>query len=311
MSWLSRLRTSLGKARDAFSAVSRLGRPGRPLTPEFWDELEETLILADFGVPTTAKIINGLQTVAKQEAWTTADRAVARFRTDVERFLTLPGGELRLDGKPAAMLIVGVNGSGKTTTIGKLAARLRADGKRVVLVAGDTFRAAAAEQLAIWGERSGSSIVRGTEGADPASVVFDGVRAAKARDADIVLVDTAGRLQTKTNLMEELKKIRRVIERELGQPPAETLLVVDGTNGQNAISQAKLFNDATQLTGIVITKLDSTAKGGVLVAIVDELEVPIKFVGLGEGRDDLRPFVPSEFIEALFEDECHPLGTRP
>jgi len=311
MSWLSRLRTSLGKARDAFSAVSRLGRPGRPLTPEFWDELEETLILADFGVPTTAKIINGLQTVAKQEAWTTADRAVARFRTDVERFLTLPGAELRLDGKPAAMLIVGVNGSGKTTTIGKLAARLRADGKRVVLVAGDTFRAAAAEQLAIWGERSGSSIVRGTEGADPASVVFDGVRAAKARDADIVLVDTAGRLQTKTNLMEELKKIRRVIERELGQPPAETLLVVDGTNGQNAISQAKLFNDATQLTGIVITKLDSTAKGGVLVAIVDELEVPIKFVGLGEGRDDLRPFVPSEFIEALFEDECHPLGTRP
>ena len=311
MSWLSRLRTSLGKARDAFSAVSRLGRPGRPLTPEFWDELEETLILADFGVPTTAKIINGLQTVAKQEAWTTADRAVARFRTDVERFLTLPGAELRLDGKPAAMLIVGVNGSGKTTTIGKLAARLRADGKRVVLVAGDTFRAAAAEQLAIWGERSGSSMVRGTEGADPASVVFDGVRAAKARDADIVLVDTAGRLQTKTNLMEELKKIRRVIERELGQPPAETLLVVDGTNGQNAISQAKLFHDATQLTGIVITKLDSTAKGGVLVAIVDELEVPIKFVGLGEGRDDLRPFVPSEFIEALFEDECHPLGTRP
>ena len=311
MSWLSRLRTSLGKAREAFSAVSRLGRPGRPLTPEFWDELEETLILADFGVPTTAKIINGLQTVAKQEAWTTADRAVARFRADVERFLTLPGAELRLDGKPAAMLIVGVNGSGKTTTIGKLAARLRADGKRVVLVAGDTFRAAAAEQLAIWGERSGSSIVRGTEGADPASVVFDGVRAAKARDADIVLVDTAGRLQTKTNLMEELKKIRRVIERELGQPPAETLLVVDGTNGQNAISQAKLFHDATQLTGIVITKLDSTAKGGVLVAIVDELEVPIKFVGLGEGRDDLRPFVPSEFIEALFEDECHPLGTRP
>ncbi|MBV9027546.1 MAG: signal recognition particle-docking protein FtsY, partial [Candidatus Eremiobacteraeota bacterium] len=245
MSWLSRLRTSLGKAREAFSAVSRLGRPGRPLTPEFWDELEETLILADFGVPTTAKITNGLRTVARQEEWTTADRAVARFRTDVERFLTLPGAELRLDRKPAAMLIVGVNGSGKTTTIGKLAARLRAEGKRVVLVAGDTFRAAAAEQLAIWAERSGSSIVRGTEGADPASVVFDGVRAAKARDADVVLVDTAGRLQTKTNLMEELKKIRRVIERELGEPPAETLLVVDGTNGQNAISQAKLFNDAT------------------------------------------------------------------
>jgi fused signal recognition particle receptor len=204
---------------------------------------------------------------------------------------------------PAVVLIVGVNGSGKTTTIGKLAARLRKDGKRVLLVAADTFRAAATEQLAVWAERSDASIVRGAEGADPASVVFDGVRAAKARGVDVVMIDTAGRLQTKTNLMEELKKMRRVIERELGEPPAETLLVVDGTNGQNAISQAKLFHAATELTGIVITKLDSTAKGGVLVAIVDELEVPIKFVGLGEGTDDLRPFVPSEFIDALFDDE--------
>ena len=291
--------------------MARLGRPERPLTPEFWDELEETLILADFGVPTTAKIVTGLQTVARQEAWTTADRAVARFRKDVERFLTLPNAELRLDRVPAVILVVGVNGSGKTTTIGKLALRLRKEGKRPLLVAGDTFRAAAAEQLAVWAERSGSTLVRGAEGADPASVVFDGVRAAKARGADVVLIDTAGRLQTKTNLMEELKKIRRVIERELGEPPAETLLVVDGTNGQNAISQAKLFNAATQLTGIVITKLDSTAKGGVLVAIVDQLEVPIKFVGLGEGPEDLRPFVPAEFIDALFEDECHPLGTPP
>lgn len=310
MSWLSRLRSSLGKAREAFSAVARLGRPERPLTPEFWDELEETLILADFGVPTTAKIVTGLQTVAKQEEWTTADQVVARFRNDVERFLTLPGGELNLNRAPAVILIVGVNGSGKTTTIGKLANRLRSEGKRVLLVAGDTFRAAAAEQLAVWGERTASPVIRGAEGADPASVVFDGVHAAKSRGVDVVLVDTAGRLQTKTNLMEELKKIRRVIERELGEPPADTLLVVDGTNGQNAISQAKLFNAAAQLTGIIITKLDSTAKGGVLVAIVDELEVPIKFVGLGEGLDDLRPFVPAEFIDALFEEECHPLGTQ-
>ncbi|HZY97320.1 MAG TPA: signal recognition particle-docking protein FtsY [Candidatus Cybelea sp.] len=311
MSWLSRLRSSLGKAREAFSAVARLGRPERPLTPEFWDELEETLILADFGVPTTAKIVTGLQTVANQEAWTTADRAVARFRKDVERFLTLPGAELRLERTPAAVLVVGVNGSGKTTTIGKLAIRLQKEGKRVLLVAADTFRAAAAEQLSVWAQRSGSSLIRGAEGADPASVVFDGVRAARARGADVVLVDTAGRLQTKTNLMEELKKMHRVIERELGEPPAETLLVVDGTNGQNAISQAKLFNAATELTGIIITKLDSTAKGGVLVAIVDELEVPIKFVGLGEGPEDLRPFVPTEFIDALFEEECQPLGTPP
>ncbi|MBV8529858.1 MAG: signal recognition particle-docking protein FtsY [Candidatus Eremiobacteraeota bacterium] len=309
MSWLSRLRSSLGRARESFSAVTRLGRVERPLTTEFWDELEETLILADFGVPATQKILIGLQTVAKQEDWKTADRPVARFRKDIERFLTLPGAGLRLDRTPAVILIVGVNGSGKTTTIGKLATRLRNEGRRVMLVAGDTFRAAAAEQLAVWAERSGSTLLRGAEGADPASVVFDGIRAAKARAVDVVLVDTAGRLQTKTNLMEELKKIRRVIERELGAPPAETLLVVDGTNGQNAISQAKLFNAATQLSGIVITKLDSTAKGGVLLAIVDALEVPIKFVGLGEGPEDLRPFAPDEFIDALFEDKCQPLGT--
>jgi fused signal recognition particle receptor len=303
VSWLSRLRSSLSRARESFSAVARLGRSERPLTPDFWDELEETLILADFGVPATEKIVTGLQTVARQEEWKTTDRPVARFRKDVERFLTLPRAALQLGSAPAVVLVVGVNGSGKTTTIGKLATRLHEDGKRVLLVAGDTFRAAAAEQLTVWAQRSGSAIVRGTEGADPASVVFDGVRAAKARGADVVLVDTAGRLQTKTNLMEELKKIRRVIERELGEPPAETLLVVDGTNGQNAISQAKLFHAATELTGIVITKLDSTAKGGVLVAIVDALEVPIKFVGLGEGPEDLRPFVPAEFIDALFEDE--------
>lgn len=305
---MQRLRVSLSKAREAFSAVQRLGRAGRPLTPEFWDELEETLILADFGVPTTEKIVTGLQTVAKQELWTTTDQVVARFRKDVERFLTLPNTELSLDATPAVVLVVGVNGSGKTTTIGKLAAQLRVNRKRVLLVAADTFRAAATEQLAIWAQRSGSDLIRGTEGADPAAVVFDGLRAAKARNADVVLVDTAGRLQTKTNLMEELKKIERVIERELGNAPAETLLVVDGTTGQNAISQAKLFNDATQLTGIVVTKLDSTAKGGVLVAIVDALEVPIKFVGLGESADALRPFVASEFIDALFE-ESEPVST--
>jgi fused signal recognition particle receptor len=300
---MQRLRASLGKAREAFSAVQRLGRAAEPLTDAFWDELEETLILADFGVPTTQKIVTGLQTVAKQEAWKTTDQPVARFRKDVERFLTLPGAELNLGARPAVVLVVGVNGSGKTTTIGKLAARLHRQGKRVMLVAGDTFRAAAAEQLAIWAQRSASELIRGAEGADPASVVFDGIRAATARNVDVILIDTAGRLQTKTNLMEELKKIRRVIERELGAAPAETLLVVDGTTGQNAISQAKLFNETTQLTGVVITKLDSTAKGGVLVAIVDELEVPIKFVGLGESADDLRPFIASEFIDALFEEE--------
>ncbi len=286
-----------------------MGRADRPLTPEFWDELEETLILADFGIPTTQKIVSGLQTVARQEAWTTTGQVVARFRKDVERFLTLPESQLHLDDAPAVFMFVGVNGSGKTTTIGKLAARMQKDGRRVVLVAGDTFRAAAAEQLSIWAERSGAGLVRGADGADPASVVFDGVRAAKARGAEVVLIDTAGRLQTKTNLMDELKKMRRVVERELGAPPAETLLVLDATIGQNAISQAKVFNAAAELTGIVVTKLDSTAKGGVLVAIVDELEVPIKLVGLGEGPEDLRPFSPSEFVEALFDESAEAAAT--
>jgi len=186
----------------------------------------------------------------------------------------------------------------------------------VLLIGGDTFRAAAAEQLAIWAERSKSEIVRGAEGADPASVIFDGIKAGKARGVDVILVDTAGRLQTKTNLMEELKKVRRVIERELGRPPDETLLVLDGTTGQNAISQARLFNETTQLTGVVVTKLDSTAKGGVLVAVVDTLEIPIKFIGLGETADALRPFIAAEFTQALFDETpdsvkvlCHALVT--
>ena len=302
MSWLQKIRTSFGKARETLAGVQALGRERKPITPEVWDELEELLLLADFGVPTTEKIVGGLKTVNRQELWKTSDQIVARFRKDVERFLTLPNEQLDLSAKPAVILVVGVNGSGKTTTIGKLATRLRGEGKRVLLVAADTFRAAAAEQLEIWAQRSGAEFIRGKEGADPASVVFDGVQAGKARGADVVLIDTAGRLQTKANLMEELKKMRRIIERELGAPPSETLLVLDGTTGQNAISQAKLFNEATALTGVVVTKLDSTAKGGVLVAIVDTLEIPVKFIGLGESADALRPFSPGEFIDALFED---------
>ena len=301
MSWLSKIKASFGKARETLSGVQALGRARKPITPELWEEFEDLLLSADFGVPTTEKIAGGLRTVAKQELWRTSDQIVARFQKDVERFLTLPGAELNLSDRPAVILVVGVNGSGKTTTIGKLATALRAQRKRVLLVAADTFRAAAAEQLAIWAQRSGSEYLRGKEGADPASVVFDGVQAGKARGADVIIIDTAGRLQTKTNLMEELKKMRRIIEREVGGPPAETLLVLDGTTGQNAISQAKLFNEATTLTGVVVTKLDSTAKGGVLVAIVDTLEIPIKYVGLGEGAEDLRAFSPSEFIDALFE----------
>ncbi|GAC1306611.1 MAG: signal recognition particle-docking protein FtsY [Vulcanimicrobiaceae bacterium] len=301
MSWLTKLKGALGRSRDSLAGVETLAQAKRPLDAEFWEELEEILIGADFGVPTTAKILDGLHVVARQEFWRRSDQAVSRFKDDVRKFLTLPDGALKLTHKPAVVLVVGVNGSGKTTTIGKLGKLLSSQGKRVMFVAADTFRAAAAEQLAIWAERGNVEFVRGREGSDPSSVVFDGLAQAKARGVDVVLIDTAGRLQTKTNLMEELKKMRRIVERETGAPPDETLLVVDGTTGQNAISQAKLFNEATELTGVVVTKLDSTAKGGVLVAIVDTLVVPIKFIGLGEGIDELRPFDPASFIAALFE----------
>src|SRR5947209_11953997 len=273
----------------------------RPVDDELWDDLEEILLKADFGVPTTTKIVDALKVVAKQDRYASSDQVVARFRRDVQNFLTLPDMGLDLKAKPAVVLVVGVNGSGKTTTIGKLAALLRAQRKRVMVVAADTFRAAAAEQLEIWAQRAGAECIRGAEGSDPSSVVFDGMNAAKARGADVVMVDTAGRLQTKTNLMEELKKMRRIIERQTGAAPAETLLVVDGTTGQNALSQAKLFNEATQLTGVVVTKLDSTAKGGVLVGIVYQLVVPVKYIGIGEAQDALAPFDPAAFTRALFE----------
>ena len=302
MGWFSKLKTALTKTRQAFGGeLEEMALARRPVDEALWDDLEELLIAADFGVPTTAKIVDALRVVAKQDRYETSDQVVSRFRRDVQNFLTLPTMQLDLSRKPAVMLIVGVNGSGKTTTIGKLAALLRAQRKRVLVVAADTFRAAAAEQLAVWAERAGADYVRGNEGSDPASVVFDGMNAAKARNADVVLVDTAGRLQTKTNLMEELKKMRRIIERETGAPPAETLLVVDGTTGQNALSQAKLFNEATQLTGVIVTKLDSTAKGGVLVGVVDQLAVPVKYIGIGEAQDALAPFDPAQFTKALFE----------
>jgi fused signal recognition particle receptor len=301
VSWLTKLRATLSRTRDSFAGVETLATARRPLDGAFWDDLEEALIGGDFGVPTTTKIVDGLKLVAKAQLWSRSDQVIGRFKTDVRAFLTLPDAGLVLKSKPAVVLVVGVNGTGKTTTIGKLASALRKQRKRVMVVAADTFRAAAAEQLGIWAERAQAEFVRGREGQDPSSVVYDGIAAAKGRGADVVLIDTAGRLQTKTNLMEELKKMRRIIERETGAPPDETLLVVDGTTGQNAISQARLFNEATKLTGVVVTKLDSTAKGGVLVAIVDTLEVPIKYVGLGEAIDDLQPFDPKDFVDAVFE----------
>jgi fused signal recognition particle receptor len=302
VSWFGKIKTALARTREAFGGeLETMALARRPLDDELWDDLEEILIKADFGVPTASKIIDALRGVAKQDRYQTSDEVVKRFRRDVQNFLTLPEMGLDLKAKPAIILVVGVNGSGKTTTIGKLAYLLRTQRKRVMVVAADTFRAAAAEQLEVWAKRAGAEYVRGAEGSDPSSVVFDAMSAAKSRGVDVVLVDTAGRLQTKTNLMEELKKMRRIIERETGAPPAETLLVVDGTTGQNALSQAKLFNEATKLTGVVVTKLDSTSKGGVLVGIVDQIVVPVKYIGLGEGQDALAPFDPAQFTKALFE----------
>jgi fused signal recognition particle receptor len=301
MSFLSSLRAGLAKTRDQLAGHMNalLGR--QMVDDAFWEELEETLIGADFGVATTEKIVGQLKVAAQQQDLRAANDVIRVFRTDVADYLKHPKLDpVPVRSKPHVVLIVGVNGSGKTTTIGKLAAQERSKGRSVMLVAGDTFRAAAAEQLAIWAKRSGAEIVRHKEGADPAAVVFDGLAAAKARGVDVVFIDTAGRLQTKHNLMEELKKIRRIIERAVEGAPHETLLVLDATTGQNALSQARLFHEAGEITGIVLTKLDGTAKGGIIVAIMDQVDLPVKYVGFGEKVDQLKTFDPQSYVEALF-----------
>ncbi|MEG0875710.1 MAG: signal recognition particle-docking protein FtsY [Oscillospiraceae bacterium] len=266
---------------------------------EFFEELEETLILSDAGVDTSVKAVERLREATK----TRGIRGGAEVREALKEILTdivsVENSELRLNTKPSVVLVVGVNGVGKTTTIGKLAAKMTAEGKKVLLVAGDTFRAAAAEQLTIWAERAGCDIVRHEEGSDPAAVVFDGMAAAKARGVDVIIVDTAGRLHNKANLMNELNKITRIIGRELPDADKETLLVLDATTGQNGLIQAKQFKETADITGIVLTKLDGTAKGGIVFAIADEMELPVKYIGVGEGVDDLMVFEPSAFVEAL------------
>ena len=301
MSFLSSLRAGLAKTRDQLAGHwnALIGR--QMVDDAFWEELEETLIAADFGVATTEKIVGQLKIAAQQQNLRAAGDVIRVFRSDVADYLNHPSIAPAPQGsKPHVVLVVGVNGSGKTTTIGKLAAQERSKGRSVMLVAGDTFRAAAAEQLEIWAKRSGAEIVRQREGADPAAVVFDGLAAAKSRGTDVVFVDTAGRLQTKHNLMEELKKIRRVIARVVEGAPHETLLVLDATTGQNAISQARLFHEAGDVSGIVLTKLDGTAKGGIIVAIMDQIDLPVKYVGFGEQVDQLKTFDPRSYVEALF-----------
>lgn len=269
------------------------------LNDDFYDQLEETLILSDMGVDAALEISGELRRRCKLDGVKEAAQAREVLKDILVGLLNIGLPELNMEDTPAMCLFIGVNGVGKTTTIGKLAAKLKADGKKVLLCAGDTFRAAAADQLSIWAERAGVDIVRQHEGADPAAVVFDACTAAKARKADVILVDTAGRLHNKQNLMNELNKISRVIDRELPNASRETLLVLDATTGQNGLIQAKQFKEAAGITGIVLTKLDGTAKGGIAIAIAKELGVPVKYAGVGEGVDDLKPFDALEFAQAL------------
>ena len=295
------LRQRLGKTRGALSGYMRSLRARGSVDDTTWDELEEALLRADVGLPTTTSLLDGLRGRVRAGELRGPEEVLQGLRSDLEACLTVTGGGLtHVPDATNDWLFVGVNGVGKTTTIGKVAKQQTAAGRSVILAAGDTFRAAAGAQLAMWAERAGVEIVRGAEGGDPSAVVFDAVQRAAARGHDLVLADTAGRIHTKVNLIEELKKIRRVAERPPGTV-SEVLLVLDATTGQNGLAQARQFLDAVTITGVVLTKLDGTAKGGIVVAIERELGVPVKLIGVGEGPDDLIPFVASEFVSALFE----------
>ena len=270
------------------------------LDDEFFDNLEESLILADVGVNIATEAVNSLRNAVFSYDMKDPEQVKAELRKILLQKLSVGDAALDTVKSPTVILVIGVNGVGKTTSIGKLAARLKGEGKKVLLCAGDTFRAAAADQLEIWANRAGVPIVRQHEGADPGAVLFDALQAAKARDVDVVLCDTAGRLHNKQNLMNELAKLRKIIDRELPEAGRETLLVLDATTGQNGLIQARSFKETAGLTGIVLTKLDGTAKGGIVIAIARELGVPVKFVGVGEGIDDLKPFDPEEFVNDLF-----------
>ena len=301
MGFFDKIFSGLTKTRSNMEELEELFQNYAPDNEDFYDELEELLVMADVGAATAERVVY----LMRKKTWEDRYRKGVDARRGLIQVLTklLSAGDtaLKLDTKPSVILMVGVNGVGKTTTIGKLAHQLKEQGKKVMLVAGDTFRAAAAEQLGIWAERSGADIVRHEEGSDPAAVVFDGISAAKARGCDVVIIDTAGRLHNKANLMNELAKIRRIIDRELPEADVETLMVLDATTGQNGLLQAKQFLETAGLTGIVLTKLDGTAKGGIVFAIANELQLPVKYVGVGEKMDDLIPFDAENFVTALFK----------
>ena len=296
---LRSLSDGLAKTRKNFTDKIGSLVLGEKIDETYLDELEEALIASDVGMGTASLVLKDLKERFKRNELQSPAQVKERLRQILFEILSARPSVFSPVAAPAVVLVVGVNGTGKTTTIGKLAYRLRAEGKKVMLAAGDTFRAAASEQLSIWGERAGIPVIKHKEGADPSAVVFDAVSAAKARAVDVLIVDTAGRLHTKSNLMEELKKIQRILSRELPGAPHETLLVLDGNTGQNALVQAKMFHEAVGVTGIVLTKLDGTSKGGIVFAIYKELSIPVKFVGIGEAIEDLRSFDPREFVNAL------------
>ena len=300
MGFFGRLAEGLKKTRESMARkVDAIVNSFTKIDEELFEELEETLIMSDVGVATSAEICRRLRAAVKQRGVTDA----AEVRELIKEIIAdmLAGGEaLSISTKPSIVLVIGVNGVGKTTTIGKLAASLKARGRRVLLGAADTFRAAAIDQLRVWADRAGVEMVRQSEGADPAAVVFDAITAGRARGADVIICDTAGRLHNKKNLMDELSKISRVIQREAPGCDVEVLLVLDATTGQNALNQARQFKEAAGITGIILTKLDGTARGGVVIGIRQELEVPIKYIGIGEQVDDLRPFNAADFVDALF-----------
>jgi len=301
--FFKRLKEGLNKTRNAFTEkIDSVFSAFKKIDDELFDELEEALILADLGAETSMEIVEELRKRVKEEKITEADGAKELLQKIIADILKSDNQSLDLSGKPAVILVIGVNGVGKTTTIGKITAKLKAQGKSVILVAADTFRAAAIEQLEVWANRNGVPIIKHQEGADPGAVVYDAVFAAKSKDADVLIIDTAGRLHNKKNLMEELKKIFRIIDRELPEASKEVLLVLDATTGQNAVNQAEVFNEAAPLTGIVLTKLDGTAKGGIIISIKSKLAIPVKFVGVGEGIDDLQEFDPESFAKALFDN---------
>ena len=300
MGFFDKIKAGLTKTRDALSdTLGSVFSGFSEIDDDFYDELEESLILADLGVETAVKATDRLRKAIKEQHLKTTEEAKEALKEILTQMLNVGDPALNLSSVPSVVLVIGVNGVGKTTTIGKLAARLKNEGKNVLLVAADTFRAAAADQLEIWAQRSGCGIVRQHEGADPASVVYDGIQSAKAKDADVILIDTAGRLHNKQNLMNELNKISRIVERELPNAAREVLLVLDGTTGQNGLIQAKQFKEIAGVTAIALTKLDGTAKGGIVIAVADALQIPVKFVGVGEQADDLMPFEARDFVEAL------------